>query len=44
MKKKFLTENGITHFSRTTERIIFFVLTVGMLLWLGVEKLSDLVK
>ncbi len=44
MKKTFHTENGITHFSRKTERAIFFVLTMGMLLWLAVEKLSDMVK
>ncbi|WP_281171576.1 hypothetical protein [Desulfovibrio inopinatus] len=39
MKKTFHTENGITYFSRRTERTIFFILTMAMLLWLGLEKL-----
>ena len=43
MKKIFHTESGITHFTRRTERAIFFVLTMGMLVWLAVEKLTDLV-
>ncbi|GEM_PF-2371823 len=31
-------EHGVTYFSRRMERTIFFIMTVGMLLWGFYEK------
>ncbi|MFW5488034.1 MAG: hypothetical protein ACNI3A_06420 [Desulfovibrio sp.] len=37
-EKMFVTKNGVTYFSRRTERCVFFVLTLGMLVWGVFEK------
>ncbi|BBD08159.1 hypothetical protein [Desulfovibrio ferrophilus] len=37
--KSFCHEKGVTSFSRRTERTIFFVLTVGMMIWGIVEMI-----
>lgn len=34
-------ERGVTYFDRKTERIILFVMTLGMLVWGVVEKLIE---
>jgi hypothetical protein len=39
-KKKFHHENGITYFSRLTERRIFFLFTLIMFGWLILEKIG----
>ena len=41
-EKLFRHESGKTYFSKTTERRIFFVLTLIMLGWGVVEGLKDL--
>jgi len=39
-KKPFFHSNGITYFDRKTERTIFFVLTIIMLVWGIFSKLG----
>lgn len=40
--KKFHHENGVTYFNKRTERLLLFVMTVGMLLWGVVEGLREM--
>lgn len=39
-KKAVFHSKGITYFSKKTERAIFFIMTVLMLVWGIVEKIS----
>ena len=32
-KKLFLHSKGVTYFDKRTERILFFILTIAMLVW-----------
>ena len=43
MKEKKTDEKWITRFSRETERRIFFILTIAMLLW-GILYKLDILK
>ncbi len=37
-EKAFVTKNGVTYFSRKTERSVLFIMTLGMLIWGIIEK------
>ena len=37
-KRKIWHSNGVTYFDKKTERAIFFILTVAMLIWGIMEK------
>ena len=43
-KKIFHTEAGVTYFSKRTERILFFILTLIMLGWGVFDKVQNLIK
>ena len=43
MKKKISDEKWITRFSRATERQIFFIMTLAMLVW-GILYKLDILK
>lgn len=43
-KKLFHTEAGVTHFTKRTERILFFILTLAMLGWGAADKITSLIK
>lgn len=41
-KKTFYHRDGVTYFDKKTERVIFFVLTLAMLVWGVLTKLGVL--